>query len=391
MEQFHRKTKTIKEIYAEFSDEKLIIDDSYQRRSVWMPQDKVRFIETILLDLVVPEVFFWPAAVDAETGDTVTHIVDGQQRIRAIVEFIDGEYPLTSKWLLDEIIKSRCGDSFFTDLSSSDKQNIWIYNIPVVSIKPSFKRRDITQMFYRLNLTNYSLNAQEKRNSQESEFGKAALSLSQLKFWESCKVFSFSDGKRMKDVEFCCSIYILANEGVVDQTKSNKINEYYDTYAENFDESHELQGRIEAAMELIASLKDKTTTAFVAKKAQMYTMFSFVFKLQEQKIELSKEVYNRFKLFVRTYNHFRNEYNIQFSSDDLRETNELIKKYKLASSEGINKLKNRMIRLETLCEICLNSHQNIEDTLSELEEIYKKQHGTALEVEGNDSDAWDNI
>ena len=49
---FTRNTLNVKHIYDEFTDEKFIIDNSYQRRRVWMPKDNVRLIETILLNLV---------------------------------------------------------------------------------------------------------------------------------------------------------------------------------------------------------------------------------------------------------------------------------------------------------------------------------------------------
>lgn len=58
MELFDRNKKTIKDIYEQFNEGKLTVDQSYQRRHVWMPQDKVRLMETILMGLIVPEVFF---------------------------------------------------------------------------------------------------------------------------------------------------------------------------------------------------------------------------------------------------------------------------------------------------------------------------------------------
>ena len=115
MELFDRNKKTIKQIKDDFEAGKLIIDSSYQRRSVWTVQDNIRLIETILIGYIIPEVFLWPASVDPETGDTVTHIVDGQQRINAIIDFIEGKYKLSKKYLLDESIVERCGDKFFTE------------------------------------------------------------------------------------------------------------------------------------------------------------------------------------------------------------------------------------------------------------------------------------
>lgn len=50
--------KSIKEINTMFSSGSLIVDESYQRRSVWGEKDKIRLIETILLKLVIRRCFF---------------------------------------------------------------------------------------------------------------------------------------------------------------------------------------------------------------------------------------------------------------------------------------------------------------------------------------------
>ena len=85
---FNDNRKTINEISTMFNEGNLIVDDTYQRRSVWSEKDKIRLIETILLNLIIPELFFWKAETDPETGISITHIVDGQQRIKAIYSFI---------------------------------------------------------------------------------------------------------------------------------------------------------------------------------------------------------------------------------------------------------------------------------------------------------------
>lgn len=55
---FNDNRKTINEISTMFSKGNLIVDDTYQRRSVWSEKDKIRLIETILLNLIIPELFF---------------------------------------------------------------------------------------------------------------------------------------------------------------------------------------------------------------------------------------------------------------------------------------------------------------------------------------------
>lgn len=370
---FIRNTKTIQEISSTFLLGKLIVDPSYQRRKVWNEQDKIRLIETILLELVMPEVFFWTASRDPETGEAITHIVDGQQRITTIVEFVNGEFSLQKKHLLSDRIKESCGDLFFKDFSSELKQIVWEYPLSIVQIDSSCSIDDIKQMFYRLNLTEYSLNSAEKRNSLDSVFGDKCEALSTLDFWKSKKVFSSNDAKRMKDVDYCCSIYILSNEGIVDQTNSKKINDYYDDYKYEFDSDGALEKRVRLAMEMIDMLTDKTTISFVSKKAQMYTLFCVMFKLIDNSIEINDDIFKKFKLFVEVYNKFRNEFIISYEDPLMTELYERIKKYKLASSEGINKVGNRVIRFEILYKLCIESESCIIEFLKKISDDFSKK------------------
>lgn len=366
MELFDWNKKTIKQIKDDFESGKLIIDSSYQRRSVWTTQDNVRLIETILMGYIVPEVFLWPASVDPDTGDTVTHIVDGQQRITAIIDFIEGKYKLTKKYLLDDTIAERCGDKLFTDLIDADKSQIWTYKLSTVDIDKSWSIDQIKKMFYRLNLTDYSLNGQEKRNSKDSAFGTKSELLAQNDFWRKVHVFSANDYRRMKDSEYCCSIYILAKEGPVDQVNDRKINQYYDDYKDSFDDDGTLEKRISSAMDIIIQFVDESTISFISKKAQLYTMFCVCLKMNEDNVGFSDSVFSKFKLFVAAYNLFRNEYDIVFETELTNTVYEAIKKYKLASSEGINKLQNRMIRYEQLYKLCISSEDTVIDSLIEI-------------------------
>ena len=104
MFKFTDTRKSIKEITSMFEEGSLIVDETYQRRSVWGEKDKVRLIETVLLKLVIPVLFFWKAETDPDTGKSITHIVDGQQRIKAICSFVNNEFKLKKQYLLDKII-----------------------------------------------------------------------------------------------------------------------------------------------------------------------------------------------------------------------------------------------------------------------------------------------
>lgn len=365
MKLFNRNTKTVQEINRDFNEGKLFADSSYQRRKVWNDQDKVRLIETILMELVMPEVFFWTTDRDPDTGIASTHIVDGQQRINAIVDYIGGEFVLSEKYLMNNQIKENCGNKGFKELEQKYKNKIWEYHISIVEIDPECTKNDIKEMFYRLNLTNYNLNQQEKRNSKDSVFGDKCEALSTYDFWETAKIFSSADAKRMKDVEYCCSIFILANEGIVDQTNGKKINNYYDDYKDDFDKDDILKNKILKAMDIIEDIIDKTTIGFVSKKAQMYTLFCVIFQMLD-KGKSFENFFEKIKIFVSAYSKFRNEFVIDYDDAIKSYLYENIKKYKLASSEGINKGANRTIRFEILYKLCNEESEEVFEALEQM-------------------------
>ena len=61
----------------------------YQRAFTWEDERKSRFIESILIGLPIPFLFFWE---NPRTG--VLEIVDGSQRLRTIRDFINGDFLL---------------------------------------------------------------------------------------------------------------------------------------------------------------------------------------------------------------------------------------------------------------------------------------------------------
>lgn len=63
------------------------LQPKYQRRLVWPFKNKVYLIDSILQGLPLPK-FFLQIRVDSKTGKTIYDMVDGQQRLSTIFEFI---------------------------------------------------------------------------------------------------------------------------------------------------------------------------------------------------------------------------------------------------------------------------------------------------------------
>ncbi len=353
---YSNNKKTISDIYNMFKNNELIADNSYQRRIVWIEKDKVRLIETILLHLVIPELFFWKAETNPEDGISLTHIVDGQQRVNTICSFINNDFKLNKKYLLNETIKSKFGDKYFHEFSQEEKKDFWNYQLMVIDIDVSAQKKDIINMFYRLNLTNYSLNEQEKRNSKAGKFSELANELANELFWDKYRIFSGTDIRRMKDTEFCANIIVLYQKGIVDQTDQSALNQaYYDMQNEYKNREHDKKAIQKAMNDISTMLKDESILKFARKKAQMYTLFSVVFYAYREKVLINDITCNNLKQFVSLYLNFSNNIDLTNKlNDEEIIIFDLLKRYKLASSEGLNKHTNRMIRFNVMKEFLFN-------------------------------------
>ncbi len=389
MLRFLSNTKTIKEIYDMFDAGALYIDQSYQRRAVWSEKDNVRLIETILLQYVIPELFFWKASIDPDTGNSITHVVDGQQRVKAIYSFINNDFCLKPQYLINEEIKKLYGNKYFKDLPANPvRTDFWSYELLIVDIDSRANRENIIEMFNRLNLTDYNLNNQEKRNSRSGEFSILATEISNNSFWTENKLFSISDIKRMKDIEFCATIILLYKNGIIDQSDQSALNEAYEEYYVNYQDAENDKNALLAAMSLIQeNFINKETIKFIKKKSQLYTIFSIVFYMKREKLGISEEIINNFVLFVQLYLLFNNA--LDFSDlldDDEKILYDWLKRYKLASSEGLNKHTNRMIRFNVMKDFLFNITNNQKKARSTLYEKIKNNYSEENQAFNSDEE-----
>ncbi len=365
---FSSNHKTINEIHKMYGNGTLIIDNTYQRRAVWSEKDKIRLIETILLNLIIPELFFWPAETDPETGESIIHIVDGQQRIKAITSFISNEFKLKKQYLMEDEPKESYGNMFFKNLPAKTRQAFWNYKLMIIEIDRRATRENIVNMFRRLNLTDYNLNDQEKRNSISGDFAALTRELSELPFWEKYKLFNNTDIKRMKDVEFCGSLVLLYRQGIIDQTDQRALNQAYEDLQNNYTDAENDKCAIISAIDLIRNFfVSDEILKFLKRKAQLYSLFSVVFFMQREKIDITDSTKNQLAEFVKLYSIFDNNMDLSLNvSDDEKRIFDWLKKYKLASSEGLNKHTNRMIRYNVLKDFLFSNAPETENIQTSL-------------------------
>lgn len=125
-----------------------------QRQYVWDNGKASRLIESLILNIPIPVVYF------AETEDVSYEIIDGHQRINSIVRYINNEYGLSGVKVLHDYSKLR-----FHQLPQFEQRKIKTRVIRAIIISSDSDPEMKFEVFERLNTGSIALNAQEIRNS----------------------------------------------------------------------------------------------------------------------------------------------------------------------------------------------------------------------------------
>lgn len=147
------------EIISLKSEGELELNPEYQRLFRWSHAQRSRLIESILLELPIPQIFI------VEQPNGVYELVDGLQRISSVIQFIEPKLIELEKLILDgcDLIESLDGKSF-DDLPLSLRLRLKRSSVRAVVIKRSSSPMLRYEMFKRLNTGGADLSPQEIRN-----------------------------------------------------------------------------------------------------------------------------------------------------------------------------------------------------------------------------------
>lgn len=166
----------------------LVLDPAFQRHNVWTEKQKSELIESILMGIPIPLMYLF------EDQYGKKQVVDGKQRITAILDFLNDNYKLIGL----KVLKNLNG-SYFKDLNLKTQGIFEDYQLLCYIIQPPTPERVKYDIFDRVNRGGTSLNKQEMRNALYG--GKCTKLLKEIS--QSCE-FKKATGesiknKRMKD------------------------------------------------------------------------------------------------------------------------------------------------------------------------------------------------
>ena len=234
MQKTTAKIITISDIIQWNEKKELELSPKYQRNSVWNEKAKSYLIDTIIRGLPIPPIFL-RQKVDVITKTTYREIIDGQQRIRAILEYV-----VTESFSIKKSHNKEFGGKFYSSLEEEVQEAILEYEI-LAEVVTEKDESVVYDMFARLNSNNIILNKQELRNSKYwGEFKVLVYSLSSKyrDFFLEQKFFSDNDCSRMHDCELINSMLIVILKGIVTETPTYIDNIYkeYDKEISNIDD-----------------------------------------------------------------------------------------------------------------------------------------------------------
>jgi uncharacterized protein with ParB-like and HNH nuclease domain len=251
------------------------VDRDFQRRLVWTDKQKVRLLETVLMEFPMPEVYVWQQIPDPETLAQSYSIVDGQQRMSSLRQFINNEWPLKKSYLDPERQGAAYADAFWKDLNQTDKTKILEYRINSRIIPSGVSKDDIRVIFARLNETDRSLNPQELRNATyNGEFLNASVALADSDEMKSLNIFSTNDVRRMLDVEFASQLLGYERSGITNESAAS-INDLYDKYGNEYPDKDKDIAKISKSLKLVIAIFSNTTVkGLFETQNNIYTLHS---------------------------------------------------------------------------------------------------------------------
>ena len=159
---------SLQEAYRNYSEGKFLVNRKYQRKLVWTVDEKEYLIDSIVNDLPIPLILL------AQTDDGKLEIIDGLQRLNAIISFIENRFPIGGKYFdvkQSSRAKQSSEEGLFTAITNVDElldpkicANFLDYQL-AITIYPTDNEGEITDIFGRINSGGKQLSPQEKRQA----------------------------------------------------------------------------------------------------------------------------------------------------------------------------------------------------------------------------------
>lgn len=359
-------TKII-DLFNKIEEGKLELRPYFQRKLVWRKAHKYKFIDTILLNYPFPEIYIATGKIDTTKLKSIEWVVDGQQRLSTIREYILGSGDFESQ----DVVKG------FDDLIEVEKEEFLNYRV-ILRDLTTIDEKTIQEVFTRINSTEYALNTTEKLNASfgdsefvlfckqiiDEEFDEESLVKLRVPdesreriidfFHKDSDIFSDADIKRMNDLSFMMILVATLVSGYFH--RNTEVQKYVENNFEEFPESEFILDKLLEIIEFINSLL-LSNESYWFNKANVFTLIVELAKIDVSMInkEMLKDKINSIEESSWQY----------YKEDDIENIPVKFRKYIEIAKEGVNNKKARISRGEIIREILEECSENVSLPLEE--------------------------
>jgi len=245
---------TIKKLHDTYKKDLLNLSPPYQRNFIWSITDQRYLIDSIGKSNPIPNFFL------LQKNDGILEMVDGQQRSRTILSFVEQQF-------------TDLDNEFF---STTLYPNFWKYEFPVTIIT-DVEGESIERFYAIVNKTGVHLNKPEVRKADyyDTVLLNLVNEITESKKFKLLKVFSESSLKRMNDTEFVSELIVLIKKGHVD--KKNHLDEYFKTDISK-DDAAEIKAKFSMILDKVNYLNSYSEIVKTRYKQRndFYSLFDFI-------------------------------------------------------------------------------------------------------------------
>jgi Protein of unknown function DUF262 len=268
----------------------LVLAPKFQRREVWTAPAKAYLIDTLIRGMPVPPIYL-RITQSEDRKRIVREVIDGQQRIAAVLDYLDNKYALP------RYFQGTYAGKRFSQLDEDAQDAIRQFSF-ICEVFHGISDAEVLEIFSRLNTYSVQFNSQELRNGTYFGYFKQSaynLAHEHLEFWRRHHIFSERNIARMLEVELTSELMIVQLDGI--QYRKNSINQFYSAYDDEFKERDTIESRFRSTLDIIEeSLGDSLKDNEFRRPPLFYSLFCSVFHrvfgLKKEKLPTPKKRLN---------------------------------------------------------------------------------------------------
>ncbi|WP_083941417.1 DUF262 domain-containing protein [Sanguibacter suarezii] len=207
------------DLFAWYEQGELELSPKFQRRPVWSIAARSYFLDSLLSGYPVPPIHIRLVGQESRVGRR--EIIDGQQRLRTLFDFMGGRFRIS------RALDSKWSGMAFDELDVRAREELLYYGFVTYQYQ-MLDDASVLEMFARLNTYSVSLTRQELRNGKYFGQFKTAVydaAYKHIEFWRSNRIVTEAGIARMAEAEITGELFALMLDGI--QDKKSSLDEFY--------------------------------------------------------------------------------------------------------------------------------------------------------------------